>query len=222
MEFSLVDEISKMLVNEKDTPRDYVGASSIGNHCERKVWYQYKGVSYQCPSTLKITFEIGRRLEAMIIDYLSLSNIKIIRPTSENPLFCFDKDLPSFSGHMDALIELSDGRRAILEIKTAKASSYAKFANPIKGGVKNWNPQYYSQIQSYMGMTGIHDAVFFVINKDSSECQEEWVKFNSLFYDELKVKATRIIDSVEEPERINKNPIFYLCQMCGYKEKCHG
>lgn len=222
MDFSLNKAINDLLTEHKDPARNYVGASSIGNHCERKIWYQYQGVSYDAPPQLKITFEIGKRLESMIIDFLVSAGIEVIRPTIGDSLYCFDKDLPSFSGHMDALIVMPNGNEAVLEIKTAKASSFAKLVHPTKGGLKNWNSQYFSQMQAYMGMSGLSDAVLFVINKDSSDTYEEWIKFNPIFYDELKCKAARILDSEEEPERINKNPIFYLCQMCGYKEKCHG
>ena len=220
MDIKLISHLKQALENHTDAPRNYIGASGIGNPCERKIWYSYKGLAGKDKPELKLTFEIGKRLEAMILDIFEKTPIQVIRPSEENcDLFCVDKDLPSFSGHMDAILVLESGERIILDIKTAKASSYAKFVNQ---GLKAWNMQYYAQLQAYMGMTGLNRAILLAINKDSSEMHEEWVWFNDIYYQELKMKAARIIDCEVEPARINKSPLFYLCRMCSYSEKCHG
>jgi hypothetical protein len=60
------------------------------------------------------------------------------------------------------------------------------------------------------------------INKNTGEINDEYVEFNNVFYENLKYKAQYIASCEEPPERINNNPIFYLCSMCQYKETCHG
>ncbi len=220
MNVSIGKKILNVLDNKNEDGRNYIGASSIGAPCERKVWYQYKGQTIQAQNTLKLSFEIGSRLEAMILDFLEKTDVEVIRPSPDNELlFCSDKDIITFCGHMDAILKMPhSGEKAILDIKTAKATSFIRFKTL---GIRDWNIQYYAQLQSYMGMTGINHAVLLAINKDNSDLHEEWIEFDSIYYEELKMKAKRIMDAEVEPERINKNKLFYQCRMCGYKEKCH-
>lgn len=223
MDILLSDKIKDVIEHavEKNRGR-YVGASSIGHPCERKIWYQYKDYKQENSAKLKLTFDLGHRIESLILDYLEKSDIRVRRPLeSNNNLFCADLDFTTFSGHMDAIIEIPDkGIIAVLDIKTAKASSFQKF---VKHGLREWNMQYYAQLQAYMGMTGIKLAVLLALNKDTSDLHEEWFRFDSSYYEELRTKAMRIAEDDEvPPERINKNPCFYLCSMCGYKKVCHS
>lgn len=221
MDISLCDKIKQsLLTRDKDAPRDYIGASSIGHPCERKIWYQFKGVYSVAPPTLQVIFDMGKRIEDLILDYLSNTDIEVTRPNLGNGfLWCQDQELALFAGHMDAIITIQDSQeKAVLDIKTAKASSFQKFVHK---GLKQWNMQYYAQLQAYMGMTKIKRAVLLAINKDTSEMHEEWIAFNELYYDELKTKARIISQNMNPPEKINRSPLFYICRMCGFKELCH-
>jgi hypothetical protein len=213
MQHSVINHIRKSIgKNNLDEPRYYVGASSIGKACERQIWYQANGYIGVYKEELKITFLMGKILETMLLDLLA----SVI---SKDSLFCKDSELDRFQGNMDAII-LIGSCKAILDIKTAKASSFLIFK---RKGLRQWNETYYAQLQAYMGMTGIHKAVLLCLNKDSSELHEEWITFNEIYYAMLKEKARRIIDAkLLIPERINDSPLYYLCNMCGFKEDCHG
>ena len=76
----LVAAIHNSISKEKsEEPRNYIGALSIAEPCRRKLWYGFKG--YQGnpiePKT-QITFEIGHKLEEMILEYLTRSGIFVI------------------------------------------------------------------------------------------------------------------------------------------------
>ena len=205
------------LVNPPDEPRRYIGASGIGNLCERKIWYGYHGIAGE-PISAKLlrTFEIGKRLEGMILDALESSGMMLER--NQNNLGFIDPDLPEFHGHADALW-LGKDEDVLIEIKTAKDSSFRIFE---RKGLREWNPNYYSQMQAYMGMSGINQGYLLALNKDTSELHDELIKFDSLHYADLRAKAQRIITATEAPERINNNPIFYICRGCQFKEICHA
>ncbi len=202
-----------------DPHRPYVGASSIGSPCERAIYYSYHGAPRaEFSPTTRATFDVGHKLEELMLDYVELAGMQVIRPHEMNHyLFCCDRDVPKFQGHADALLVMEDETEVILEIKTAKNSRFQVFK---RKGLKEWSPSYYAQIQAYMGMKGLDKGVLLAINKDTSELHHEWVDFDSYYYNEIKAKAERIIESDEPPDRINKSPMYVVCAQCNYKDTC--
>lgn len=217
----LVSKINEAIANQPpDELRRYIGASSIGRPCSREIWYAFNGISGERPpAQLQKIFDVGKRLEGLVIDYIRLAGFLVASPTHENNhLFVEDAELPIFQGHMDGLLLLPNDSPVILEIKTAKSSSFQKFQNH---GVRKWSDAYWSQIQSYMGMSGYKRAVIIAMNKDTSELHHEWVAYDDIFYHELRMKALAISSIGEPPERINKNASYFLCRNCTYKGICH-
>ncbi len=213
----LVKIINDAILNQcEDEHRKYIGASQIGRPCGRETWYRYHGIAgTPISAKLRTTFEIGHRLESMLLDYIEMSGIDVERPSeSNNYLFCQDPEILVFQGHMDAILN----KDYVLDIKTAKNSSFNQFT---EHGLKKWSPAYYSQMQSYMGMTGLHEAVLLAINKDTSQMHEEWVEYDDYEYSQLRMRALAISSLDEPPARINVNPIYYVCRMCQFKTICH-
>ena len=217
----IVDEA--ILQRPKAEPRRYIGASGIGKTCARAIWYDYNAVEgIALTAQEERTMEIGRRLEGMVVDYIIAAGFKIEVPNEDNDhLLCVDEEVPLFRGHMDGLLYLSDNLPVVLEIKTAKHERFEKY-NKEEGGVKVWSPVYYAQLQSYMGMRGLKDSLFCVINKNNSDWRMEWVKYDDIFYHEMKIKALSISAIDEPPEKINNSPWYYACQRCRYKQICHA
>lgn len=216
----LVKIINEVIQNKApDEARRYIGASSIGRACNREIWYSFNGViGTSFDPDLKRTFEVGKRLETMLLDYIDMTDIVIERPNKVNKyLFVQDAEAPIFQGHMDAIIYTDTA--CVLEIKTAKSSSFQKFVNH---GLKQWSPSYYAQMQAYMGMGGYLDAVILVMNKDNSDLHHEWISFDEIMYHELRLRALAISSIGEPPERINKNPVYFVCNRCQFKSICHG
>lgn len=217
MRDTLTKKIEKNQARIEDDTRHYIGASSIGSECLRQIWYQANGVKgLEIPAKTKRTWEIGKRLEGLIIDWLDEADISIgafIHRTIKS------NKVPKFQGHLDGVWIGTGGKyNAIIEIKTAKDASFKIFATK---GVKTWNPQYYAQIQSYMGMSGIHKSYILVLNKDTSELSDELVLYDDDFYQKLEEKAQMIADSKIEPPKINGSPLFYKCKMCKFNKVCH-
>ncbi len=209
----LTKRIESQEVKEEER-RTYIGASLIGSECLRQIWYEYTGASAE-PISLKLkrTFEIGKRLEGLVIDLIQDCGITVLSEVAANKLF--DKGLDFFQGTMDAYLP---DYEAILEIKTAKDASFKLF---VKSGLKKWNPRYYAQIQSYMGMSGIFSACILVLNKDNSEIWDEFVNYDPDFYESLRQKAKLINDAKIPPPRINGSPLWYQCKSCKFRKICH-
>lgn len=217
----LTAKINEAIANQPpDELRRYIGASSIGRPCSREIWYAFSGiVGEKHPAQLKKTFDVGSQLEKLIISYVRLAGFMVAEPSHENNyLFVDDKEVPIFQGHLDGILLMNNELPVILEIKTAKNSSFQKFQ---KHGLRLWSDAYWAQIHSYMGMSGYKQAVLLAMNKDTSELHHEWVDFDLAFYKELRMKALAISAIGEPPERINRSAYYYLCQNCQYKGICH-
>lgn len=210
----LTGKIEKTQVTGDADTRDYIGASIIGSDCLRQIWYELKGTKGAGVSAkIQRTWDIGKRLESLVIRWLTDAGFAIEITNKD----LVSEKVTDFKGHVDALIKLEE-EVFILEIKTAKDASYGVFAG---NGLKIWNPQYYAQIQSYMGMSGIHGAFIIVLNKDNSDLCDEWISFDDDFYKKLEEKALFISQAVTEPPRISGSPLWYKCKLCKFNKVCH-
>lgn len=211
----LSKKIEKVQSRDDRKTRDYIGASAIGSECFRQIWYEFKGVqATEVPTKTRRTWTIGRVLEGTILDWLTEAGLDIARTWGDLQ----SEDMPFFKGHLDSVWMKNGKAFAIIEIKTAKDASFMIF---VKKGLRTWNPQYYAQIQSYMGMSGIHKAYILVLNKDNSEISDELVIFDEGFYQKLRSKASMIASAQVAPPKINGSPLWYQCKMCKFHKVCH-
>ena len=205
----------------KEPPRHYIGASSIGRACNRAIWYGYNNEpGNDTPSNLQRIFDVGHQLEGLLIDYVELTGLKVERPSEKNNMLLVkDKEVPELQGHMDGILHIDDDTRVVLELKTANKSNFQQFQ---KQGLRAWSESYFAQVQAYMGMSGMSQAVVLAINKDNAELHHQWVNFDQCFYELLRRKASAIIEASEPPDRINRSPLFVVCKRCQFKDICHG
>lgn len=212
---TLCKKIEKVQSRDDRKTRDYIGASGIGAECLRQIWYEFKGTLAEAvPTKIRRTWAIGRHLEGLILDWLTEAGIEIAREWDGLE----SEGMPFFKGHLDSVWIKKGKAFAIIEIKTAKDASFNIF---FKKGVKSWNPQYYAQVQSYMGMSGIHSSYILVLNKDNSDIADELVTFDEAFYQALRTKAARIASATLAPPKINGSPLWYQCKMCKFNKVCH-
>jgi hypothetical protein len=211
----LSKKIEKIQSRDDKKTRDYIGASAIGSDCLRQIWYEFKGYQgLDVPTKTRRTWAIGKHLEGLILNWIEETGIKIERTWYDLSA----EDMPYFQGHLDSVWMKKEKPFAIIEIKTAKDASFMIF---IKKGLKGWNPQYYAQVQSYMGMSGIHKAYILVLNKDNSDISDELVTFDKVFYEQICRKAFLIANIEEAPARVHDSPLWFQCKMCKFNKVCH-
>ncbi len=211
----MLKELIYAQLSEQPTERrTYLGASSLGNQCERAIWYDYTQAPKEPFSDRTLmTFEIGKQLEAMLLESIYLAAIPMSANVEANCI-----EIPALQGHADAVVILG-ATTYVLEIKTASASN---FALATKKGVRDWRSQYFDQLMLYMGMLGHKKGIFLVINKDTSELYEEVVDFDQLHYELLLEKAKRLLTAVVAPPRLNDSPMYFVCKQCSFRKGCHG
>jgi hypothetical protein len=191
---------------------DYMGASSLGHPCWRKVWYDVHSENAPefTPRQLR-TFALGHAIEKLVLDA-----VVCVTPVKRNYPELVHPDYPWLRGHIDAYLPKL---KAILEIKSANHASFQQFE---KHGLRKWNEQYYSQVQLYMGLSGIHQTYVLVFDKNTSAVADNLVEFNEMYYEMLVQKAVVIHGADSEPPRVNESPLYFLCRMCSYRGECRS
>jgi hypothetical protein len=196
-----------------NTPRDYLGASSLGDECSRKLWYSYhQPSSTGFTSRTKRIFELGNKIEDIIIDCLGNSNIKILAKQSsfmDGPL----------GGHCDGIVSNlpCSSKDHLLEIKSMNDNSF----NGIKSkGLKKYSTGYWVQCQVYMHYLKMEKCLFISMNKNDCELYIERFDYNEATAIEY-IERGKLICSLEyPPDRQYKYSNFFKCKMCNYNEKC--
>lgn len=192
--------------------RTYLGMSSIGDPCERKLWYsfrRYTGLPIE-GRTIMI-FRFGDCIETEVIHHLRLAGY-----TVEGQQDSFTDHGGWFSGHCDGIIHGITSRPHILEIKSANEKKFKAFKDY---GVQKTYETYRCQAQCYMGYAGLERAIFIIQNKNNSEIYSERVYFDAEAFERLRQKAYRIITSNEQHgHSFHQDSL--NCKWCDYRIHC--
>lgn len=208
--------------------RDYIGASSLGDSCSRKLWYRYHTDMREefSADTIK-KFNDGHRTEDVMAEHLRMVPGIELYTHDENGKQYGWKDGP-MSGHYDGVIRgLIQAPKAwhIWENKTTNEKKYEAFKKLAiadnKSALKKWNPVYYAQAVLNMYKEGIDRHYTTVCTpgmRDYWSCRTE---ADPAFAEALLVKGRRIAELKEPPQRIG-GPDWYECKWCGFYGVCHG
>ena len=222
-----------------DRERAYLGASIIGDACERKLWYDFHWAAdpEDFGGKLLRLFDTGHREEARMIEDLRRSGVEV---WDTDP----DDDLPNgtarqigvseiaghFRGHLDGIaLGVKEAPKAphVLECKTHSPKSFKKL---LLSGVAISKPMHYAQMQIYMHLLAIKRGLYLAYGKHESEEDKcdglyaERIDYDPLAAERLIAKAHRIITGRAPPPPLHKNPKARMAWDCGYCAKigiCH-
>ncbi len=195
--------------------RSYLGMSGIGGQCSRKIWYGFRGYT---PTALEgraqMIFSLGDRVEEEVIKWLRAAGFTVTGMQD-----AFEALNGLFRGHCDGIIEGPKVSRRILEVKSASASRFKAFQ---EGGVQAVSPEYYAQVQCYMGYSGLPKAQFVIMNKNDCSLYTERIHFSKMDFAAIEAKAAEIIGlNCEPPKAFDEDSI--ECRRCDYRMHCwHG
>lgn len=210
-----IDDAIMAIVNSK-TPRNYLGCSSIGEECDRKVWYSFhEPMKIEDPRVHRI-FDLGHLLESYCISMLKHAGYEVFHDDGSGQYGFTDEEV---AGHIDAVLMIDD-TPYLLEIKSANDK---RFAEMVKDGVAISDPVYYTQMQTYMRYMNLDHALFMAINKNTSALHMEVVKYEKIKADYAINRGKEIIrGEKEEAQRKYSSSAFYKCKFCNYRSKCWG
>lgn len=218
-----------MVATQDRYKRKYLGMSSIGEPCERKLWYSFRHaltVTFDAP-TLK-RFEDGHRTEDLVIARLRrVDGLAIVDRGGDGRQLGAKLLGAHFAGHYDFMAQgLLQAPKTwhVGEVKcTAKLSELEKHVSNLgeKNALQEWNVTYYGQAQMYMDYEGVERHWLVATTPGGREWTSVRTDYDPLAAMKLKAKAERIIFSETAPGRIGEETSF-ACKWCDYHGLCHG
>ena len=225
------DAVDKSIVdyNNKKPKRTYLGGSSLGESCSRKIQYRYMGYESDegrdfSANTLRI-FQFGHEIEDSVAQWLKNANFDLRTEDKKGEQFGFSIADGEIKGHIDGVIcggSVDMGYPCLWENKSANDKKFREF---MMKGVARTNPVYAAQIalyQAYMNLTE-HPCLFTVLNKNTSQIYYELVRFDKVLAQEISDKAVNILEATKANEilpRIAFSRDFFDCKWCEFQDRC--
>lgn len=243
---ALIDQVI-LEEHEREPPRHYLGASSIGDECSRKLWYRYNGHKEKFDAKTLRRFADGHRTEEVILGWLrNCESIELYNARNlEDGLPSFQRHTRSeadisvnqigfsrfngkFAGHYDAIgrgFPQAPKTWHIVEVKCVNEKAFEELkklkSQNEKTAIELWNPEYWSQVQVYMHMEGLKRSIHIVATPGARDLISVRTDYNKAHAEAMLAKAKRIIDAKEPLERIG-GPTFWKCKQCSFRDICHA
>jgi len=225
-----------------EQPRRYLGMSSIGERCERKLWYSFRWSFTVSPwlaqdesQKLIATWaaDDGHRTEALMA--ARLRKVKGIELHTLDPRTGRQIEFSylggHFCGHADGVV------RGVLQApKTwhvwehkARDEEYTRLLQKAinekgeKNALQEWEPIYYAQAVMYMDSIDM-TRHYMTVSGPGGRVPAIGLRTdaNPDFARALRAKAERIIRAQEPPPRISDQPAWHECKICPAWNVCHG
>lgn len=227
---SIIKELDRAIVEKerKQPRRKYLGASSLGDPCSRKLQYRYmnqqvdEGKGFPA-KTLRI-FGLGHTIEDMMIMYFRDAGFDL-RTEKKGEQFGFETAGGEVRGHIDGVICGGPLHMAYPMLWECKSANEKKFNEFVRKGVAEANPVYAAQIaiyQAYMDLAE-NPCVFTVLNKNTSEIYIEMVPFNGELAQATSDKAVQILKATQANDmlpRVAQNDDYFVCKWCEFRNTC--
>jgi hypothetical protein len=226
---SIHDALDAALIRNArtETRRTYVGASSIGGGCERRIQYEYMQTPPDSdyvpdPRTQRI-FARGHIMETLAIKWLRDAAYDLRTEKPDGGQFGFRTANGKFAGHCDGVIMSGPGISGpcVWEHKALGSKSWKAIE---KHGVVKAKPEYADQValyQAYMDLTA--PALFMATCADDMMIYLELVDFDQPRAQAASDRAVAIIQDTEARAlrpRVSDDPDFWLCKGCQFKGRC--
>ena len=223
---------TELEMRQETKPRPYLGGSSIGDECSRKLWYGfrwYKTITFEAATLRK--FDDGHRTEDLMAERLRM--IPGVDLETHDPItgkqFGFVEIDGHFRGHSDGFIlgiKEAPNSRHVWEHKAVGDPVYKKVLKAIKdhgekAALEKWNDVYFGQAQIYMKLFDCKRHFMTVTTAGGRDHLALRTEYNPKYADHLLDKAAKIIGSSSPPPRISNDRTFFKCKWCDYSAICH-
>lgn len=199
--------------------RTYIGASVLGEECERKLWYSFRWAHE--PETLdgrKLRlFDTGHKEEDRLVADLRRAGIDVLHvdPESGEQFRC-TYAWGHGGGHTDGEaygVPEAPKTPHLLECKTHNHKSFTALK---RLGVQGHKPMHYDQMQVYMHHRILPRGLYLAVNKNDDEIYSERIEYDPAHALSLMVKAERIVSAEQPPTRAHEDPNSKMAWACGF------
>lgn len=212
----ILNAIEALPPMQDETERDYLGASILGEVCQRKLWLQfhrYVEPEKFSPRMLRL-FHRGQREEGQMEMYLRETGFEII----EN---CFSqvrwKD-GFLSGAGDGVV-VKNGERYCVEFKT---HSDKIFKTLTRHELVRTHPKHFSQCQVNASKFDCIGTIYLAVNKNDDDLFCDVIMLDPEFVAMELAKGEYVTLSDKPPDRIASKPTAFDCKFCYAKDVCWG
>lgn len=206
--------------------RDYLGASSIGDECSRRLWLRLNGHRETFKADTIRKFNSGHRCEDVMAAHLRMvDGVNLLTHDGNGKQYGWVDG--QMRGHYDGLIlGLLQAPKTwhVWENKETNEKKFSEFKKLAiadeKSALEKWNKVYYAQAVINMHKAGLDRHYMTVCTpgmRDYWSCRTE---ANPVYAEGLLSKGKRIAGMTEPPERIG-GPDWWQCKMCGFYGVCH-
>lgn len=227
--------------------RWHLGASLIGQECQRAAWYGFRwaGVMTYSGATpeerkanharMQRLFNRGHREEFRFVEFLRGTGWQVFefdtsKPKKENgeyPQFRVTGFGGHFGGSLDGIgipparYNLPEGTAFLLEFKTNGTG--AGFQKLKEKGAMIAKEQHFAQMSTYGSDPNfrLSHALYLNVCKNDDDLHVEIVKLDWALGDRMRTRAEKIITSQIPPLRLSDNPTFWKCKNCDFFKQCH-
>ncbi len=216
-----------------ESPRKYLGASSIGDKCERKLWYRLNRPAERAPipAMLILAANDGHRAEELMAALLrKVPGVELWTVKPDGSQYGFADLEDKFKGHIDGVIKGLPQAPKTPHIWEHKCCNQKKYDNLLKlrtehgekETLKKWNYVYYCQAQIYMHYFEMERHYMTISLAGLRAFSSLRTEFDKNVAQALIDKAKRIINAKTPPFGISLNPSFFECAWCEFNEHCHN
>lgn len=207
----------------REPQREYLGASSIGHECLRRIQWDWKRPTSVEAKTHRV-FWRGHTFEKYIAEQFVMGGFDLRRGGPETGFIQADG---RFRGHCDGIFYKGPEAEEVEYpcLWECKALGKSSFSQIEKHGLKKAKPEYFSQVQLYMAYLGLtaHPAIFTVFNVENGELVHLLIPFDPEAAQQASDRAVTVLRAEENKEtlpRVSDDPEFWLCKMCSHRQGC--
>jgi hypothetical protein len=204
--------------------RKYLGASSIGSVCARRIQYDWM-VDPVHPTQTRDIFRRGHLLEELSRQHFVRAGFKFA-PAEK---LAFSTAGGCFRGHADGVLTAGPelpgvGYACLWEHKALGDKGWRGLE---RDGIEKAYPQYLAQVLIYMAYLDVteHPAIFTAMNANTCERLHLLVPFDAAQAQAWSDRALTIIEATRAGDllpRAYDDPQGWRCKMCGHRERCWG
>ena len=220
-----VEAIQTWWQGKLQRPSRRLGASQIGEKCERRQWYSFRwamlGESPFDGRMLRL-FNRGHREEAVFIEELRGIGVDVrdVDPATGEQ-FTFTAAGGHFVAKIDGVgLRVPEAPKTWhnLSFKTANDKSWRELSAK---GVQAAQPKNWAQNQIEMHLSQLTRTLFISANKNDDSLYSERIRYDEAEAAALLAKAERIIYAAEPLPGISEDPAHYRCKSCPAAAVCH-